>query len=386
MRQLSVGKRFNNLNRLIATLLFFLFLSSGLSAVDSLTMKIRSRALLDGALSGYGKESVQGYYKIEDFRIGFKASYRRYEVKVDIGYSSGKWSFKDLLFNLHFPHSILSVGNGYEAYSMDMLTSTSDMRFHQSASSVLAFTDGRKLGATYHYYHNRFYGSTGLYSYNDINKTGKNQKNAFISTSRLVFRPWMEKECLLHVGGAFTFRSKAVNKESEMAKTIKSDGVTSLFDTPLIETTLKNPGAEYRSILELLLTGSRYLIQGEYFLNSYRLDGRQVAFRPHGGYLQGSYLIIGRGFQYDQAYAIPGRPSSDRALEMTVRYNYTNLDDTKAGIYGGKESDLSLGANLYLNKYIGIKLSASYVFTGKNCNSFYTNNLFIGQMRLQYVF
>lgn len=386
MTQPEARNRFNDINRLIATFLFLLLLTPGVSATDSLTVKIRSRALLDATLSGYGKESVQGYYKLEDFRIGFKAFYGIYEVKADIGYSSGKWAFKDLLFNFHFPHSVLSVGNGYEAYSMDMLTSTFDMRFHQSASSVLAFTDGRKLGATYHYYRKHIYGSTGLYTYNDINKIGKSQKNAFISTSRLVFRPRMEKECLLHVGGAFTFRSKPINKETDTEKTIKSDGVTSLLGTPLMEATLQNPGAEYRGILELLFTGSRYMVQGEYFLNNYRQEGQLKAFRPHGGYLQGSYLIIGKGFQYDPVYAIPGRPSSDQALEITARYNYTNLNDTRAGIYGGKESDLSLGANFYLNKYIGIKLSASYVFTGKNCNSFYSKNLFIGQLRLQYVF
>ena len=386
MTQPETKGRFNISKRTTAIFLFFLLLTPCLSAKDSLAVKIRSRALLDATLSGYGKQSVQGYYKLEDFRIGFKAFYGKYEVKADIGYSSGKWAFKDLLFNFHFPHSVLSIGNGYEAYSMDMLTSTSDMRFHQSASSVLAFTDSRKLGVTYHYYQKQLYASTGLYTYNDINKIGKNQKNAFISTSRLVLRPRMEKERIWHIGGAFTFRSKEINKEAETEKAIKSDGVTSLFGTPLMEATLKNPGAEYRGILELLVTGPRYMVQGEYFLNTYRLDNRQEAYRPHGGYLQGSYLIIGRGFQYDPVYAIPGRPSSDRALEITARYNYTNLNDTKAGIDGGRENDLSIGANFYLNKYIGIKLSGSYVFATMNCNAFYSKNMLIGQVRLQYVF
>lgn len=42
-------------------------------ADEPLTVKFRSRALLDAAVSSYGKESVQGYYRLEDFRVGFKA-------------------------------------------------------------------------------------------------------------------------------------------------------------------------------------------------------------------------------------------------------------------------------------------------------------------------
>lgn len=386
MAQSDTKKYFGNTNKKATALFLFLCLTSYLSATDSFKIKIRSRALLDATISKYGKKSPQSYYRLEDFRIGVKATYEKYEIKADIGYSGEKWAIKDLLFNFHFRHSVLSVGNGYEAYSIDMLTSTSDMRFHQSASSVLAFTDSRKLGVTYHYYQKQLYASTGIYTYNDINKIGKNKKNAFVSTSRLVLRPWMEKERILHFGGAFTFRSKAVNKEADTEKTIKSDGVTSLFGTPLLEAKLKNPETEYRGILELIFSGSRYLVQGEYFLNVYHLSGQKASFRPYGGYLQSSYLLIGTGFQYDPVYAIPGRPSSNQALEITARYNYTNLNDEKAGIYGGKESDLSLGINFYLNKYIGIKCSGSYVFTGKNCNSFYSKNLFIGQLRLQYVF
>ena len=40
-------------------------------ADEPLTVKFRSRALLDDAVSSYGKESVQGYYRLEDIRVGF---------------------------------------------------------------------------------------------------------------------------------------------------------------------------------------------------------------------------------------------------------------------------------------------------------------------------
>lgn len=70
-------------------------------AGDSLKIKFRSRALLDATVTDYGKEDVQGYYRLEDFRVGFKANYGQFELKADIGFGGGKVAIKDLLFNYH---------------------------------------------------------------------------------------------------------------------------------------------------------------------------------------------------------------------------------------------------------------------------------------------
>lgn len=78
---------------------FFWWVVIGLSSVsaqESLKIKFRSRALLDAMVSGYGKEDVQGYYRLEDFRVGFKAVYGHWEAKADIGLGGGKVAIKDL--------------------------------------------------------------------------------------------------------------------------------------------------------------------------------------------------------------------------------------------------------------------------------------------------
>ena len=52
-----------------------LAVAGGAQAGDTLRVKFRSRALLDATATDYGKEDVQGYYRLEDFRVGFKANY-----------------------------------------------------------------------------------------------------------------------------------------------------------------------------------------------------------------------------------------------------------------------------------------------------------------------
>lgn len=355
-------------------------------AADTLKVKFRSRALLDATATDYGKEDVQGYYRLEDFRVGFKATYGRYELKADIGLGGGKVAVKDLLMNYHFKNGVLSVGNGYEPFSMDMLISTADMRFNQSAASCLAFTNSRKLGVTFHYYTPHWYLATGLYTNNDINKLGEEKKNSLVSTSRAVWRSMDEsRNRLVHVGAAFSFRTKDVNKDAPVGS-IESAGVTDMLPEPLLAAEVSGMGTEVKALVEALYTSRKMLLQGEYFFDRMNRSGGLKAYKSHGGYVQGSWLVKGEDFEYDAMYGIPGRPSSAKAVELVARFNYTDLNHDGSGIYGGQEKDLSLGVNWYLNKYLGFKFSGSYVWTGSHCNSFYDKDLFIAQARLQYIF
>ncbi len=357
------------------------------SSQEQFKLKFRSRALLDAMISGYGKENIQGYYKLEDLRFGFKASYGNYELKADLGFGGEKVAVKDLLLNYHFKNSVLSFGNTYESFSMDMLISTAELRFHQSAASSIAFTDGRKFGASYHYYTDRCYLAGGVYTNNDINRLGSDeQKNSFVLTSRAVARKMKTPHSLFHIGGAFSFRTRQVNTETSPSLTMSSKGVTSMFPDKLLETQITHAGQEIKGLLECVYMSSRIMFQSEYFLERLERTSGEKAYYAHGGYIQGAFLLKGRGFSYDKMYAVPGRPATPQSIELVCRFNYTDLNDAHSGIQGGVEKDLSVGGNFYLNRYIGIKLNGSYVWVGKHCNDFYKKNLFLVQMRLQYIF
>lgn len=128
------------------------------------------------------------------------------------------------------------------------------------------------------------------------------------------------------------------------------------------------------------------LLQGEYFVDRMNRTVGLKAYTAHGGYVQGSYLVVGEGFEYDAMYGIPGRPVSPKAVELVARFNYTDMNSPASGIFGGEEKDLSLGVNWYLNRYLGLKLGGSYVWTGDHCNGFYNKDMFLAQARIQYIF
>lgn len=356
-------------------------------AQKPLNIKFRSRGLLDASISGYDNNETKSYFSLEDFRIGFKASYEKDEIKVDIGIYENKLKIKDFIYNRHFKKSTLSIGNMYEPFSMDMLVSTADLRFHQSATSVQAFTNSRRVGTTYHIFDNSYYFATGIFTNNDINNLKNNTDGTFILTSRGVWRKqYKPYKSFLHLGGAFSLRSKLNNRKNPYIVTQESNGVTSLFDKPLLYTELTDIRYEFKAMTELLYTSERFMLQSEYFIKLTRSNNDMPNYISHGGYVQGSFLLIGRGFDYDSQYAIPEGPKGNKSMELAVRANYTNMNHRKADIYGGEETDFSIGINYYFNKYFGIKLNCSYVHSGRHCNDFYRKDLIIPQVRVQYIF
>lgn len=353
-------------------------------------VSFRSRGLFDATLSDYDSGKLKSHYRVEDFRVGFKATYDQFEVKADVGLGGGKVAIKDFMINYTFGNSTLTVGNAYEPFSMDMLISTYDMRFNQSASTVLAITNSRRMGVTYHRHTPALYFAIGAYSDNDINKLGSNElKQAYATTTRLVYRPVRKAGKLVHVGGSLSLRSPDSEKKNTVSyrtTAISSCGVTSMFGENLLSTEVTESKLQVKSLVEFLAYHRKFLFQTEYMRSDVRRHHALPTYSAQGAYLQMCYLLRGSTYGYDEAYAIPTRPVDEGSIELAFRLNHTDLNDTKSILYGGNHTDLSLGANYYVNPYLSVKLNGSYTLVGDHCNPYYKKDFFLMQARLQYLF
>ena len=349
-------------------------------------IKFRSRALLDGAVPALPGENAKAYFRVEDLRLGANITYDKISATADVGFSGGEIAVKDIIFNYSFKNFVISAGNAFEPFSLEMLMSSADMMFNQSASSAMAFGDSRKLGITGHFHNDNWYAATGVYTHNDINNFWNGgQKNSVISTSRLVWRTRFGQYGLVHAGGAFSFRSADLSGDKNVTRTLSSSGVSAMLPT-MLSAGITNAAEEFKWAVEFLLHSSRFMVQAEYYFDRFnRTQGGQFFF-SHGGYAQVCFLLIGKGYVYDDVLGIPCRPSSDRALELALRVDYTDLNDNAAAVSGGEETDLSLALNFYINRYFAVKINGTYVWTGNNCNEYYKGDYFVAQARLQYVF
>lgn len=375
----------------IATLILFFSTFVGFAQEkEKVKVNFRSRGLFDASLSDYENGKLKSYYRIEDFRVGFKATYKKFELRADVGLGGGKVAVKDFLVNYSFKNSILTLGNAYEPFSIDMLNSTYDMHFNQSASAVMAMSCGRRMGVTYHLHKPLFYFAAGIYSDNDINKVGNSElKQAYAATTRLVYRPVMNADKLVHLGGAFSFRSpdsEAKNVASYQTISLSSCGVTSLFGPNLVEAEVADSKMQFKSQVECLIYYRKFLFQTEYLRTDVQRNHGLNSYSGQGAYLQMCYLLKGQSYGYDATYGIPARPADKGSVELAFRLNYTDLNDAKSAVYGGSHRDLSLGVNYYFNPYLSVKMNGSYTLVGDYCQPFYDKDYFLMQARLQYMF
>ena len=52
-----------------------------------------------------------------------------------------------------------------------------------------------------------------------------------------------------------------------------------------------------------------------------------------------------------------------QSLEFVLDYDYTDLSDSKARIYGGRANNVSITFNYYINKYIIARFRYGYTHT-----------------------
>lgn len=357
---------------------------------DKIKVNFRSRVLFDVAISDYDNGDLKSYFRVEDFRVGFKATYEQLELKVDMGLGGGKVAIKDFFVNYIFKNSSISVGNAYEPFSIDMLISSYDMRFNQSASTVLAMTNSRRMGITYHLHKPLIYFALGVYSDNDINKLNINElKQTYATTTRFVYRPMRDINRLIHIGCALSLRtpdSEEKNSNSYRTTSISSCGVTSLLGENILSANITDSKLQIKSLFEFLAYYRKFLFQTEYIRSDVVRHNNYSTYSAKGAYIQLCYLIKGNTYGYDDAYAIPTRPLDSGSLELALRLNHTDLNNKKSAINGGSENDISLGLNYYVNRYISVKVNGSYTFVGENCNPYFKKDFLLIQGRLQYIF
>src|SRR5690606_33898734 len=101
-----------------------------------------------------------------------------------------------------------------------------------------------------------------------------------------------------------------------------------------------------------------FSVQGEYaFMDADRSNRPDPTFE--GGYVTVSYVITGERRRYSRSTGVLGgvRVRKDRqALEVAARYSFLDLESET--VSGGREENITLGLNWYLNR--NVRIMANY--------------------------
>ena len=346
---------------------FVLFLVSGLlrPAYSQVLVKegpkgfecqLIGRVFFDGGYFINDPQDLKNSFQVNDVRLGARIRFLEdWEAKIELGYGDNKISFKDVYLDYKIGTHLLRLGYYYEPFGNSRV-GTANFRFMTSATADKVLGNSRKLGLSYIYDYRWFNFMGGIFSDGDIQKS-KSVDQGYSIAAKVVGRPLMSDKKLIHIGVAPRFSSSAdqVRFSGGMPTDLldKSDNV---FADAKVSQVIN----QWKLDLELILLYNKWYFQGQYFLNHVNRYGIEN-YNGKGGYVQAGYMILGEKHNYNAATGMIVNPAP-KSLELLCRYDQVNLND--AGIQGGRLSDITVGLNYFLNKYVAAKLNYSRVMPG----------------------
>ncbi len=357
---------------------------------NKLVVKPSGRILMDAAFLNSSNKTVDEQcvdgVNVPDIRIGMKVSYGKWEGKADIGYARGSVSPKDIFIQYNFnKQNFLRGGYFVHQFGYQSATSSSFKVSMEEPETHSAFgVGGRLVGLMYEHSDDKFMGTGSVYTdaqsfKKQTNQTGY-QGTGFLT--RLVYHPLIEKGNLFHVGIGLNYELAAENRSNMEFKAPYPVRVAGINAIGAKITDAKN---DFKYSGELMASKCHVGIEGQYIFMNVDRKGDAKSYNAWGAYGNLRFLLNNE-YEYvknDAGIATP----APKSWELVAAYNYTDMNDAKAGFHGGKLSDWALTMNYYINKYMIWRVSGHIVRAGESDYSGFNKNTFrVIETRLQFKF
>lgn len=357
---------------------------------NKLVVKPSGRILMDAAFLNSSNKAVDEQcvdgVNVPDIRIGMKVSYGKWEGKADIGYARGSVSPKDIFIQYNFnKENFLRGGYFVHQFGYQSSTSSSFKVSMEEPETHSAFgVGGRLVGLMYEHSDNKFMGTGSVYTDAQSFKKQTNQ-TGYQGTgllTRLVYHPLIEKGNLFHVGIGLNYELAAENRSNMEFKAPYPVRVAGINAIGAKITDAKN---DFKFSGEVMAAKGHVGIEGQYIFMNVDRKGDAKSYNAWGAYGNLRFLLNNE-YEYvknDAGIATP----APKSWELVAAYNYTDMNDAKAGFHGGKLSDWALTMNYYINKYMIWRVSGHIVRAGESDYSGFNKNTFrVIETRLQFKF
>lgn len=357
---------------------------------NKLVVKPSGRILMDAAFLNSSNKAVDEQcvdgVNVPDIRIGMKVSYGKWEGKADIGYARGSVSPKDIFIQYNFnKQNFLRGGYFVHQFGYQSATSSSFKVSMEEPETHSAFgVGGRLVGLMYEHSDNKFMGTGSIYTdaqsfKKQTNHTGYQGTGLL---TRLVYHPLIEKGNLFHVGIGLNYELAAENRSNMEFKApypVRVAGINA------IGAKITDAKSDFKFSGELMAAKGHVGIEGQYIFMNVDRKGDAKSYNAWGAYGNLRFLLNNE-YEYvknDAGIATP----APKSWELVAAYNYTDMNDAKAGFHGGKLSDWALTMNYYINKYMIWRVSGHIVRAGESDYSGFNKNTFrVIETRLQFKF
>ena len=375
---------------IMAAALVMGFAAAANAQENKLVVKPSGRILMDAAFLNSSNKTVDEQcvdgVNVPDIRIGMKVSYGKWEGKADIGYARGSVSPKDIFIQYNFnKQNFLRGGYFVHQFGYQSATSSSFKVSMEEPETHSAFgVGGRLVGLMYEHSDDKFMGTGSIYTdaqsfKKQTNHTGYQGTGLL---TRLVYHPLIEKGNLFHVGIGLNYELAAENRSNMEFKAPYPVRVAGINAIGAKITDAKN---DFKFSGELMAAKGHVGIEGQYIFMNVDRKGDAKSYNAWGAYGNLRFLLNNE-YEYvknDAGIATP----APKSWELVAAYNYTDMNDAKAGFHGGKLSDWALTMNYYINKYMIWRVSGHIVRAGESDYSGFNKNTFrVIETRIQFKF
>lgn len=264
-----------------------------------------------------------------------------------------KWLFGEDYGKFRFGYSKLPVG-------FEGVTSSRADSFMELALPLGAFYETRRTGVDWALERPHYLINVGYYFGQDL----QGDNHGTTTAARVAWTPFKAEGNVLHLGLSASFESPRGSTDGRGMyhgpaarwRARPEDGLT---DVRLVDSgSLSHVDNNRRLGLEGLWIRGPLSVQGEYLQAHTERSETLPSYAADGYYVFGSYVLTGESRPYSAGNVNNLKPRNPwGAVELLVRYSSLDLDH--GTVHGGRERDLTFGANWYLTQHF--KFQANYV-------------------------
>ncbi len=284
--------------------------------------------------------------------------YEHWEFQAEYDFAGNEAEVKDAFIAYDGLQPLtLKFGHFKEPFSLETQTSGSNLTFMERALPVRALSPGRRLGLGVSAGGERWGAATGVFGEAVGEAAADEGDSGLGAAGRVTYAPIMLDDRILHLGGSLAYRR--TNDDDQVR--FRTTPETGVAGARLVDTRTIADVSDTQALgLEAAVAFTPLTVQGEYIRTGVNRRSDHADLTFDGWYVSASWLITGEARRYD---AERGRFRSIKpqhaygAWELAIRYSDIDLSDHD--IAGGRQQDITLGLNWYLNR--NLRFLANYV-------------------------
>jgi len=352
-----------------------------------------NRVMFDGAYF-FDQDTYNGVgngVTIRRARLAVKAIlHKNWYGEVDMDLAGSQLELKDAYIKYTNDAGDLNLKAGHfrEGFSMETTTTSRYVTFVER-SLPSKFSPSRHLGFQLNYMKEKYLFAGGVH-FNTIGDTEEtefaqdaNKDNStdegYSLTGRFVYRPIYDQEKIVHIGTAASYRTPKTDLEVPNSYRFSTRSISNINRKKYLDTD-DITNVENNTLFNVELAGAykNIFFQSEYFNNDIKRTGDLSNVNLNGFYAQVGFLLGDGKYRYNKnegEFTQPGLGKKGE-FEAAFRFDYIDLNDEVASIYGGSANGYTLGLNYYANTNIKLMLDYSYLDHDRYANG--KGKLYIG--------